>query len=310
MPPGAVNTLNANNSTITLTGTGTPFTIGASSATFTEGNSTVNYTGSGATILTMGNGTATTNSYYNLGLLPGGAGPQVLGSETLGTGALDVNGNLTIGNGINTGATASGNPNINLYGNLTIAANAVYTKGTGTTSFKKSGTQTWTDSTTGGAQDLGTVSISGTGATVNLGSAVTASTITVSPSQTLSTNGAHTLNAQTLINNGTFTGTNGIINLSGTGQTFTNTGTLSMTGNTMNLTGAGAQNIDGQGGNFGTIVDSNTSSSGVTFISTYTATELYVNTPGLSGGTTIQFEAGNAFTINTIQMTGTLAAKW
>ena len=200
---GAVNNLNANNSVITLTGTGTPFTINASFATFTEGNSTVNYTGNGATILTMGNVTASTNSYHSLGLLPGGASSQVLGSGNLGSGALDVNGNLTIGDGIHTGgATASANNlNINLYGNLTINANAVYSKGTGTTSFKKSGTQVWTDNTAG--QDLGTVSVSGSNSTVNLGSNVIASTITISPSQTFSTNGAHTLNAQTIINNGT-----------------------------------------------------------------------------------------------------------
>ena len=86
---GAVNNLNANNSTLTLTGTGTPLSIAGSFATFTRGNSTVNYTGNGATILVMGNGTGATNSYYNLGLTPGGASQQILGAGTL-----DVNGNL------------------------------------------------------------------------------------------------------------------------------------------------------------------------------------------------------------------------
>ena len=95
--------------------------------------------------------------------------------------------------------------------------------------------------------------------------------------------------------------------MSGTGLTFTNTGTLAMTSNILNLTGAGLQNIDGQGGSFGMIVDSNTTAAGITFISTFTASELYVNTPGLAGGTTIQFEFGNTATINTIQLTGTAA---
>ena len=201
-----------------------------------------NYTGNGATIRTMGNGTATTNSYYSLGLLPGVAGSQILGSNVLGSGALDVNGNLTIGDAVHTGgATASANnPAINVYGNFQrVASQCRFAQGTGTTSFKKNGTQTWTDSTAAG-QDLGTVSISGSNAVVNLGSNVTASTITIGASQTLSTNGAHALeSAQYMINNG---GT--LVRrrrpyhfVRAAGLTFTNTGTLSMTGNILNLTG-------------------------------------------------------------------------
>ena len=297
---GAVNNFIAENSTVTLTGTGTPFSLGASSATFTRGNSTVNYIGNGATILVMGNGAGgTTNSYYNLGLEPNGSVQQVLGSGTL-----DVSNNLTIGNGINSGANASGNPAINLFGNLAISALATYTKGAGTTSFLKNGTQTWTDSTASG-QDLGTVLINGNNTIVTLGSAVVASTITINPSMTLLTNGAtHTLNAKNLINDGTFTGTSSLINLSGTGLTFTNPGTLSVVGSTMNLTGSGTQQIDGQGATFGMVVDSNTSSGGVSFISNFTSPELYVNAASLSAGVNMHFIAGDTFTITNLYLNG------
>ena len=52
---------------------------------------------------------------------------------------------------------------------LTINSGGTFTKGTGTTTFKKGGTQTWTDSN-GTAQDLGAVQVSvaaeGTGGTI------------------------------------------------------------------------------------------------------------------------------------------------
>jgi|GEM_PF-3776110 len=243
---GATDDLKANNSIITITGTGTPFTIGASLATFTRGSGTVNYTGNGATITVL-TGTGATNTYFNLGLKPNGSSQQVIGSGTL-----DVNGDLTIGDGTNTGATASGNPSINLYGNLVLAANTVYTKGSGTTTFKKGSAQTWTDNSTG-QQDLGTVrvSVNGTNTTVNLGSAVEATDLTIDASQVVSLNGTNTLMLSTLSNAGTLTGSTGGIILSGTGTPFTNSGTYTYNSSSFTYTGNGAV-ITAQSGSAGT----------------------------------------------------------
>ena len=63
---------------------------------------------------------------------------------------------------------------------------------------------------------------------------------------------------------------------------------MSVVGSTINLTGSGIQNIDAQGGTFGMIVDSNTTGS-VNFISNFTATTFYVNTPTLPGRGKYQF---------------------
>jgi hypothetical protein len=57
--------LDANATTITLEGSGTPF---VNSDTFTHDTSTVNYTGTSATNIAALNGASTTNAYYNLGL--------------------------------------------------------------------------------------------------------------------------------------------------------------------------------------------------------------------------------------------------
>src|SRR2546425_10078348 len=55
---------------------------------------------------------------------------------------------------------------------------------------------------------------------------------------------------------------------------------------------------------FQMLVDSNTSAGGVTFKSSFTATQLYVNGNGLSGPTTAYFNAGSPFTITTLTLTG------
>ena len=68
---------------------------------------------------------------------------------------------------------------------MTIAANAVYTKGSGTTTFKKGGAQTLTDNTAG--QDLGAVkvSVNSTNTALNLGSNATMTSLTIDASQTI-----------------------------------------------------------------------------------------------------------------------------
>ena len=404
---GATDALTANASTITLTDPGTPFTLGASLATFTRGSSTVTYTGNGAMITILA-GTGLTNTYSSLALEPSGATPQILGAGTL-----DINGNLIIGDGTNSGATASGNPTINLYGDLTIAANAVYTKGAGTTTFKKGNVQTWTDNTTG-AEDLGTVRVSAntTNTTVNLATSVQASAFTIDASQTVSLNGSNTLEVSTLANSGTLNGSSGILMIDGTGSPFTNTGTFtygtgtvlydgngaiplvlsgsggsngyynlelepsgasaqvlgtvaaqtivvnnnltvgdgthagatctpyvpalkilgdtiiaahatltstgtltfsgdftnsgafSGTGSTVTFNGSSAEQVDSKGAAYAIVIDSNISSAGVTFISSFTAAAFTVNSAGLSSSATVYFQAGSTFTMTGLSFVG------
>ena len=150
-----------------------------------------------------------------------------------------MNGYLMIGDGTHTGATASGNPTINVYGNLTVSTAAVYTKGTGTTDFKKNGTQSWADYTTG--QDLGIVSINGANAAVNVVSSAAATTLTINASQALSMIGPNnTLTLSSATNNGTLTGGSGIIQLSGAGTPLTNGGTFNYNTSTVRYIGNGA----------------------------------------------------------------------
>ena len=84
-------------------------------------------------------------------MLPAGTVTYTLGTAAAQT--ITTNGALTIGNGTNilTLTAATNNPTINILGDMTIAANAVYTKGSGTTTFKSGSTQTLTDNE---AEDL------------------------------------------------------------------------------------------------------------------------------------------------------------
>ena len=88
-----------------------------------------------------------------------------------------VDNNLNMSNsGLDFAISASTyNPNLDLRGDLTIATQ--YFKGSGTTTFKKGGTQTFT----GNFQDLGAVqvSINGTNTTLNLGSSVWMTSLTI-----------------------------------------------------------------------------------------------------------------------------------
>jgi hypothetical protein len=203
-------TFTTGSGTITLSWTATPLVV---NGTFTASTgNTVNFTGNGASVNVA--------TYYNLGMKPSGATAQVVGGGTF-----TINGNLTIGDGTNAGATASANnPTINLLGDLTIAANATYTHGTGTTTFKKGGTQTWTDNTSG--QDLGTVvvAVNSTNTTVNLAGSPSATVLTINASQTM--------------NGGSAT-----LTLTGTSTPFPTSGIFTPSTGTVNFTGNGANVI-------------------------------------------------------------------
>jgi hypothetical protein len=215
----SAGTLTANDSTVTLTGSSNPFTV---NGTFNPGGSTVVYSSTSATNIEN-------TTYNHLSLTPAGTV-----SYTLDAGTFNIK-NLTIGNGTNilTVRADSNNPTINITGDLLIAANAVYTKGSGTTTFKKGASQTWTDNTSG--QDLGAVavSINSTNTTLNLGSSVKAASMTVDNDQSLVL-GSNTLE---------LTGTGTPLSL-GTSVTFTVTGsTLKYSGTTATVTATTLNNL-------------------------------------------------------------------
>ena len=235
----ANGTLTTGTGTITLSGTSTPLVVNGTFTASTSG--TVNYTGDGAS-------TVLATSYYNLGLKPGGASNQVLGSGTF-----TINNDLTIGNGTNAGVSASANnPTINLLGNLTIGTNATYTKGSGTTTFKKGGTQTLTDSTSS-KQDLGIIRISSnsTNTTVNMGSSIKVTNVTIDASQTLDAVGATTLTVLgNWTDNGSLTARTGTVTFNGTGtqtiagsSTFYNLSITTTSARTVQFTAGTTQSV-------------------------------------------------------------------
>ncbi len=132
--------------TFTITGSGTPLN---NSGTFTPGTSTLVYNANQATNIAS-------VSYNNLTLAPASSGGP---TYTLPSGTFDVV-DLVLGDGTNavTVTAATNNPNIEIAGDFTINANAVFTKGSGGILFDKVGEQTLTDNTTA-KQDLGDVEV-------------------------------------------------------------------------------------------------------------------------------------------------------
>jgi len=143
--------------------------------------------------------TVTTNaiSFNNLTLNNTG----IAGSDDIIiSGALDVNGTLTVTDGdLDFGTN---NPNVTTAGNVSVGASGAVTKGTGTWTFDGSGTSTLTNST-GSSLDLGAVTVDGSTKTLQLASgALTSSTLTIGADDTLDINGQN-LTVTTLVNNGT-----------------------------------------------------------------------------------------------------------
>lgn len=169
--------------TLDLTGTGNTlrfnggWTTGGS-ATFTAGTSTVIATAtSGTESLDTVAGAAQPFNALTLGETSGTATWNL-------TSALDVNGTLTLDRGT---LGMNGSNTINTAGNVAINANGLYTKGSGAWTFDGTGTNTWTDNTSG--QDLGLVTIDGTTKTVTLGSSVKAEKLTVTDTLDLAGSG-------------------------------------------------------------------------------------------------------------------------
>ena len=70
---------------------------------------------------------------------------------------------------------------------------------------------------------------------------------------------------------------------------------------------SGSQIVDNAPWDFANVISSNTSSSGLTFTSSFTAKSLTVDAAGLGNSATIYFHGTSTFTISTFTMIGTAA---
>lgn len=82
-------------------------------------------------------------------------------------------------------------------------------------------------------------------------------------------------------------------------------GVLSANGFDIYLNGVGAQTVDANGSSVESFQSLNTSASGVTFASSFTAVSLNLNTGPLVGAATMYFAAGATFTVTTLDINGT-----
>lgn len=110
---------------------------------------------------------------------------------------------------MNYGTTSPGAQAMTLQGNLLIGPSGTFLKGTATTTFSGSGSHTWTDNTAA-KQDLGNISVNGSGKTLTLSSSVRTTHLHIATGNTLNGGGAYTMNIHGFWDNqGTFTAQSG-----------------------------------------------------------------------------------------------------
>jgi hypothetical protein len=174
---------------------------------FTPSTSTVTFTGNASANQTV---TTAGQAFYHFTV----NNTQATYDDVIISGALDVNGTLTITDGQL--RLDTNNPAVNTAGAVSIGASGTVTKGTGTWTFDGTTATTYTDSTAT-PQNIGVVAITKTSGTpsnnkVTLASSMTVDTLTISANNTLDLASAgYTL---TLANAGA------------TATVFTNSGTL------------------------------------------------------------------------------------
>jgi hypothetical protein len=88
------------------------------------------------------------------------------------------------------------------------------------------------------------------------------------------------------------------------GGWLTNGGTFIVNNSTVSFNGNSPQVIRNAGQAFAVLFDSNTSSGGVIFASSFTASGLTVNGAGLASATTVYFNAGSTYTITGLTLIG------
>jgi hypothetical protein len=213
--------------------------------------------------LTIGNGSntgtiqATTNdpTYTVSGNLLIRSSATYTGSD-LGSAALTVNGNLTVGQGT-LGTFAVGAGSLNLLGNLSLATGSTFTKGGAVTFKRGDATPTITDSTAA-LQDLGDVHVSinaSNNTSLTLATSAKMTSLTIDASQTFSmgassfnlTISGDVANAGALCDgNSSCTGT-GTGTVTVNGGDVTGNGTITLDGGTFLLDGASGTGFGGSG---------------------------------------------------------------
>ncbi len=200
-------TFTADGNTISLSGSwdnNATFNKDASTVIFTATTSTQTIDSTGALVAAFNNVTFGQTS---------GTATWTLGSE------LDIDGNLTV----NFGTLSPSTRAITIAGNLTFGASGVFAKGTATTTFDGTGTNTWTDNTAA-KQDLGTTTVDGTVKTIQLGSNAKATNMTIGADDTFSAGNNYSFEViGSWTNNNVFVAQTGTVTFSATstGRTIT-----------------------------------------------------------------------------------------
>jgi hypothetical protein len=97
-------------------------------------------------------------------------------------------------------------------------------------------------------------------------------------------------------------------NLLTVGGNWTNAGTFTAGTSTTAFLSSNAQIVDNRGGNFASLVSSNTSSGGLTFSSGFSAGKFTLNAAGLAASATVYFAGGSTFTVGSFNVNGTASA--
>ena len=170
------------------------------SSRFGQGTSTVIFTAT-STTETIDSTGAASSTFNNVNF-----------GETSGSAVWDLSSQFDVGGSvlIDYGRLFANASAINVAGNFVINTNGLFTKGSSTTTFNGASTATWTDNTAS-KQDLGKVLVDGTAKTVQFGSDVIATDITIGSDDTLDASAANngiTVNGQ-WTNNNVFTARSG-----------------------------------------------------------------------------------------------------
>ena len=168
---------------------------------FVAGNSTVIFTAT-STTETIDSTGATSTAFANVTFGSGsGSATWNLASNLYASSTLSIAFGTLAQNGSNA---------IGLSGDLSIGASGAFSKGTATTTFMGTGANGWSDASAS-KQDMGIVVIDGSSKTIQLGSSVKATDVTIGSDDTLNAGGSNTIEVA-----GNWTNNNAFVAQSGT----------------------------------------------------------------------------------------------
>lgn len=189
----------------TIVGDGNTFYVNGSwknNYVFTKNSSTVIFTAT-STAETIDSTSATTSAAFNVVTFGFTSGTTTWTLQS----ALGASSTLTL----SFGTLVQGAYPINLDGDLSIGASGLFAKGTASTTFMGTGSNTWTDSSSA-KQDLGILVVDGASKSISLSSSVRATNITIGTDDTLNAGGANTISVLgNWVNNNTFTAQTGTV---------------------------------------------------------------------------------------------------